>query len=154
MLMKKIFNRVSRMCYDHGLGLLVIRVATGLVFFIHGYDKLQAIDGTIRLMQLLGLGGAGTAYFIAWLEVVGGIALMLGIAARLFSVLFGIEMTVAAFSIGNTYGFHGYEMPLLLAAISFGLVLAGSGKFSIFKMECTYCGGMLCRGASGECSIR
>ncbi len=152
--MKKLVNKLSRLSYDHGLGLLVIRVAVGLVFFVHGYEKLQNIDGTIRLMELLGLGGAGTAYGIAWLEALGGLALILGIATRAFGILFGIEMAVAAIRVGTTYGFHGFEFPMLLSLISFGLALAGSGKFSVFKMECNYCGGMLCKGGAGECSAR
>ena len=152
--MKKLVNKLSRLSFNRDLGLLIIRIAAGLVFFIHGYEKLQNIDGTIRLIELLGLGGAEVAYGIAWLEVLGGLAFILGIATRVFGVLFGVEMAVAVISIGNAYGFHGYEFPMLLSLISFGLALAGSGRFSVFKMECDQCGGMMCKGVAGECSAR
>ena len=146
--MKTIINQLSRVCYDHGLGLLVIRIAAGLIFLVHGYEKFQNIQGPVRLMELLGFGGY-MGYFIAGLEVVGGIALILGVATRLFGVLFGVEMAVAALRVGVPRGFHGYEFEMLLAAVSFALALAGSGKFSIYKMECNYCGGMLCTGSKG-----
>ncbi|MDE2213245.1 MAG: DoxX family protein [Patescibacteria group bacterium] len=149
--MKAFFNYLSRACYDKGLGLLLIRVIAGLIFTVHGWEKWQNIDSTIRLMALLNLGGAPTAYFIASLELLGGIALILGVFTRVFGVLFGIEMAVAAIIAGAPRGFGGYEFEMLLSAVSFGLALAGSGKFSLLKMECAHCGGILCSGKPPEC---
>ncbi len=146
--MKNLILRASRRTYDIGLGLLIVRVAVGLIFFVHGWDKVHSIDNTVRMMQTLGLGGAPMAYFIAWLEVLGGLALIFGVATRVLGVVFGIEMAVAVLKIGNTFGFHGYEFPLLLSALSFALAFAGSGKFSLYPLECPRCGGMFCEGGN------
>jgi len=145
--MKTLVNQLSRICYDHGLGLLIIRVAAGLIFFVHGFEKMQNLDGVVRMVTLLGFPG-WTGYFIAGLEIVGGLALMLGVGSRVLGVLFGVEMAVAALRAGVPRGFHGYEFEMLLAAVSFAIALAGSGKFSLFKMECNNCGGMMCSGRS------
>lgn len=151
--MEKMINQLSRVCYDHGLGLLVIRVAAGLIFFMHGLSKVQNIAGTEHMFASLGF-GASVGFLIAWLETLGGIALILGILTRIFGLIFGIEMAVAALRVGVPHGFSGYEFEMLLSAVAFGLALAGSGKYSVFKMECNYCGGMLCRGVGGKCPAR
>ena len=83
--------------------------------------------------------------FIAWLEVVGGLALILGILTRVFAVAFTIEMLVAIFLTGGfAKGYQPHEMELFLMLVSGGLALAGSGRFSVWNMECDECGGMLC----------
>ena len=88
-------------------------------------------------------GGTGT--FIAWLEVVGGVAMILGIFTRVFGVVFGIEMFVAIIVTGGIgTGYKPHELEIVLTLLSFGLALSGSGKYSLWKMECDDCGGMLC----------
>lgn len=86
---------------------------------------------------------APTGYFIAWLELIGGLALILGVATRLFGLVFGIEMLVATFVVG--FG-RGLGLEFYLAMVSFAISLMGSGSFSLFKMECSKCGGFLCKG--------
>jgi putative oxidoreductase len=91
-----------------------------------------------------GLGGP-VGIFIAWLEVVGGLALILGVLTRIFAVAFGIEMLVAIFLTGVSRGYGAHEFEIYLMLVSFGIALAGSGTYSLWKMECDLCGGMLCR---------
>lgn len=143
----KIVNQLSRVCYDHGLGLFIIRVFTGLIFALHGWQKWQNIAGTEHMFLAMGF-APWVGVFIATLELVGGMALILGVATRIFGLLFGIEMLVAVARVGLPHGFMSYQLELLLAIVSLALALAGSGKYSLFKMECNYCGGMLCRGGS------
>jgi len=122
----------------------------GFIFLSHGWDKFDAMDKTVAFMVSLGFPGF-VAYSIAGLEVVGGIALILGIATRLFGVLFGIEMLVAALSTTSPRGLHGHEFELLLAVVSFAVAMIGSGKYSLWRFECAYCGGVFCKGMS-ECT--
>jgi putative oxidoreductase len=147
--MKKVVNHTSRFFYTPAFGLLLIRIAAGVIFLTHGWMKVQNISQAVMF-----LGGMGIApllvYFIAWLEVIGGLALILGIATRLFGFLFGIEMLIATLLIGFGRGI-GLEFVLML--VSFGIALAGSGKYSIYRMECMHCGGMLCNGEAGTCTV-
>ena len=142
--MKKFINSISRYFKHHALGLLLIRVAVGLVFFMHGWAKINNLPGTEAMFVHMGL-GAGTGVFIAWLEVIGGLAVLVGIATRIFALAFGIEMFVAI-SIAHGWGtaYQPHEFELFLMLVSFGLALAGSGRFSLFSMDCEQCGAMVC----------
>ena len=142
--MKEHINKLSRLCLNRSLGLVLIRIAVGLVFFMHGWNKVHSIPMVEGMMSNFGFPG-GTGTFIAWLEVVGGVAMILGIFTRVFGVVFGIEMFVAIIVTGGIgTGYKPHELEIVLTLLSFGLALSGSGKYSLWKMECDDCGGMLC----------
>ena len=142
--MIKVINQTSRFFYKRELGLLLIRLALGLLFFTHGLMKVQELSTVAAMFAHLGF-FPWVGFFIAWLELLGGLALILGVATRFFAVVFGIEMLVAAIIVGFS---RGIGLELILSIVSFGLALLGSGRYSVFKMECDNCGGMLCDGNS------
>jgi putative oxidoreductase len=143
-------NWTSRYFYKRSLGLLLLRLVLGFIFLTHGWDKVEHIAQIEQFFGTLGF-WPWIAYLIGWLEVIGGIALILGVATRLFGLLFGIEMLVAVFLLGPAHGFASVEFELLIAVASLAIALMGSGKFSIYRMECLDCGGMLCNGETGVC---
>lgn len=121
-------NKFSRFCYNPSLGLLLVRVSTGLIFFHHGYMKLHNVAGTVGFMAHLGI-PAPLAYAAIFVEVVGGFMLILGVFTRPAAVATGIVALVAFFSaVLPNKGFLGGEFELLLAATSFGIALIGSGR--------------------------
>lgn len=142
-------NEASRFCLNRSLGLLLIRLAVAMVFFMHGWSKVHNIPMVEGMMSGFGL-PPGTGMFIAWLEVIGGVAMALGVFTRVFGVVFGIQMIFAYFLTGGVAtAYQRHELELVLMLLSFGIALAGSGKYSIWKWECDDCGGMLCdRGTS------
>ena len=146
--MKKLVNKTSRFFYSPAFGLLLIRVAAGVIFLTHGWMKVQNIEQTVMFMGHMGL-APFIVYFISWLEVIGGVALILGVATRIFGIIFGIEMVVAMVFVGLG---RGLGLEFVLALISFGVALTGSGKYSIYKMECKHCGGLMCNGEAGTCT--
>jgi len=129
-------RHLNKQLYEKNLGLLLIRVGTGLVFFMHGIIKLQSI-GMINSFFTKSLGlPPGTAMLIAALETVGGLAIVFGIFTRVFAILLGIEMLVAIFLTGGiAKGWEQHELEALLMAVSFGLVYTGSGKFSLWHWD-------------------
>ena len=142
--MKALLNMWSRYCLNRNLGLVLIRVAVGMVFLAHGWGKVNNLPMVEGMMTGFGL-GAGTGVFIAYLEVIGGLALILGVLTRVFGVIFGIEMLVAILLTGFGKGlYRPHELELVLMLLSFGIALTGSGKYSIYKMECDDCGGIVC----------
>ncbi len=146
--MKAFINRVSRAFRHKALGLLLIRAAVGIVFFAHGWTKIHGLSGVEGMFVGFGLPGA-TGVFIAWLEVIGGVAMVLGIFTRLFGAIFAIEMLVAVFLTGGVArGYRPHELELFLMLVSLGVAFVGSGRWSLYAMECHHCGGMLC---AGEC---
>jgi putative oxidoreductase len=143
--MKNIINAVSRFCRRRSVGLFFIRAVTGSVFIAHGWDKINNIAGVTAMLTHMGVVSPELfGPFIAWLEVVGGIALFLGVLPRIFGAALGIEMLFAIFLSGIGRGFHAHELELMLMASSFGIAFIGSGWISIFRLECALCGGMLC----------
>lgn len=146
--MKILVNKTSRFFYSPAFGLLLIRVAAGVIFLTHGWMKVQNIEQTVMFLGQMGI-ILPLAYFISWLEVIGGVALILGVATRIFGVAFGIEMLVATLLMG--FG-RGLGLDFVLCLMSFGIALTGSGKYSVYRMECKHCGGMLCNGEAGTCT--
>jgi putative oxidoreductase len=147
--MIKIVNSTSRFLYKKSVGLLLIRLGLGLLFFTHGLMKVQALSMVAQMFAHFGF-FPWVGFVIAWLEVIGGLALILGVATRLFAFLFGVEMLVATILIGFT---RGIGIEFVLAIVSFGLMFTGSGRYSVFKMECNECGGMLCNGDKSVCVV-
>jgi len=139
--MQPLIQKVSRFLYNRPIGLLIIRIAVGAIFLSHGLGKISDTSGTIAYFDTLGFSPL-IAFFIAWLEVLGGLSLILGVAPRVFAALLGAEMFIATLIIQSTGGLG--ELEFLLAAAAFGIMFLGSGKYALYKMECNTCNGLLC----------
>jgi len=116
------------------VGLLVLRLALGLIFFSHGYPKL-AHSGAGMQSFFVDHGLPGYFVYIAGvLEVFGGLLLALGLFTRGAALLLAIEMGVAIWKVHSTGGYlavHNYEFPLAMLVGSFALATVGAGRFSI-----------------------
>src|ERR671939_1915152 len=95
-------------------GPLPIRILAGIAFIAHGLPKLANIAGTEQFFaDMVGL-PAALALPIGLLEVIGGIALLVGVLTRIASILFIIEMIGSTITAKLTKGFvGGYELDLL-----------------------------------------
>jgi putative oxidoreductase len=113
-------------------GPLSIRILAGIAFISHGLPKLSNVTGTEHFFaNSIGL-PASMALPIGLLEVVGGIALLVGILTRIASILFILEMIGATITAKLSKGFvGGYEFDLLLMAIAISLLLTGPGRVSV-----------------------
>jgi putative oxidoreductase len=111
---------------------LPIRILAGIAFIVHGLPKLSNIAGTEQFFaNMVGL-PASMALPIGLLEVIGGIALLVGVLTRIASIMFIIEMIGSTITAKLSRGFvGGYEVDLLLMAISISLLLTGPGRISI-----------------------
>jgi uncharacterized membrane protein YphA (DoxX/SURF4 family) len=116
------------------LGLLVLRVTLGLIFFSHGYPKLaHSATGMQGFFVQHGLPGY-FVYVAGVLEVFGGILLVLGLFTRGAALLLAIEMGVAIWKVHSAagiYAVHDYEFPLAMLAASFALTTVGAGSLSL-----------------------
>ncbi len=132
--MKKVIHHAHRFLNNPAFGILLIRVMVGLVFLTHGWMKVQTMTHFIPFFASLGF-PTFIAYFIAWLEVIGGLGLILGVGARFFGILFGIEMIVAALLVSLPHGFMAMGFELVLSAASFGIAFIGAGKYAVYRMK-------------------
>ncbi len=126
-----IFCRGEKTC--EGWGLFVLRVVTGIIFAVHGYQKLSGgIEMVGGFFASLGIPAAlFFAYVVTFVELLGGIALIIGLFTRWASILLAINMIAALFLVHIGNGFYvskgGYEFVLILLAATVALFLEGSG---------------------------
>lgn len=76
--------------------LLLVRLYWGWQLIQTGWGKLHNLGGVTQFFASLNLPAPGpTAHFVAGLEFIGGIALILGLGARLFGLVLTVNMLVA-----------------------------------------------------------
>ncbi|MGR9047616.1 DoxX family protein [Halobacillus faecis] len=89
------------------LGLTVLRLVLGLIFIVHGAQKFSGgIEGTVGFFSSLGIPGV-LAYFVALVELLGGILIIIGFGTRVFAGLFAFIMLGAIFTVKINQGFVG-----------------------------------------------
>ncbi|OUC75823.1 DoxX family protein, partial [Streptosporangium minutum] len=120
------------------LALLLGRIVIGVVFFAHGWQKftVMGLDGTAAFFDSLGIPLAGAAApAVAVLEVVGGIAFILGAGLPVFGPLLALNMIGAIVFLHAGNGFFvekgGFEFVLTLAATSLAIAFSGGGPLAV-----------------------
>lgn len=115
----------------------VLRVVVGFLFAAHGWQKFNewTIAGTTAAFGDMGIPMSEIAApVIATLELVGGIALILGLLTRPVAVLLTLDMLGALILVHISAGVfvanNGYELVLLLGAAALALALVGPGRAS------------------------
>lgn len=129
-----ILDRVS----NADLAATALRVSTGVLFLAHAWLKLVIFTpaGTASYFESLGLPGA-LAYLVMAAELLGGIALILGVATRwvslaLVPILLGsiyVPHGAAGFFFSNAGG--GWEFPAFWAVSRVVQALLGDGAFAL-----------------------
>src|SRR6476620_5310329 len=92
------------------LALLLLRLAAGFSFFMHGYQKVftMGMGGVTKAFTQMGVPMPGlTGPFIGVLELIGGVALMLGIFTRVVAYLLMFDMLGAILMVHMKNGFLG-----------------------------------------------
>jgi putative oxidoreductase len=118
------------------MGLLVLRIALGLIFMAHGYPKLAHLRGGSQMQGFFvehGLPGY-FVYLAGVIETFGGGLLLLGLFTRAAALLLAMEMCVAIWKVHSGHGYlavHDYEFPLTLATACFALATVGAGLISL-----------------------
>jgi len=122
---------------DPGWGVLPLRLVIGLVFVVHGAQKLLVfgLAGTSGFLASLGvpLPQVAAAGLIA-VEIVGGLALVAGAWTRPAAALLAADMLVAILTVHARGGFFvpgGVEFVLTLLGGCLALVGLGAGPWSV-----------------------
>ncbi|MFZ2178408.1 MAG: DoxX family protein, partial [Rhodococcus sp. (in: high G+C Gram-positive bacteria)] len=99
------------------LGILIARLGIGIIFLAHGWQKAftNGLDAQTAGFEQMGVPLAGvSAFVVTWLEVIGGIALIVGAAVPIFGILLFLDMVGAFFIAHVEHGIWvstgGYEL--------------------------------------------
>ncbi len=117
------------------IGAVILRLVLGFTFFMHGFDKFQGgIENTAGFFSSIGLPGF-MAYIVGGIEVVGGLALIIGVGTRVISAIFAVIMLGAILMVKIGNGFlGGYELDIVLMAVAIYLFFKGNTILSIDSM--------------------
>jgi len=142
--------KLTTAAISHQWALLPLRIVVGYGFFAHGIAKWnRGPEKFAKLLTVIGVPAPGiTARVVVGVELLGGLAIMLGVLVLLASVPLIGSMIVAMFTIHVHYGFSavntigltatgpvlgppGYEINLLYVGALLALALSGPGALSV-----------------------
>lgn len=129
--------KTARLGGAASVGILLLRLASGLAFMFHGYGKIQ------KPFSWMGPDASVPGFFQALAAVSefwGGLAWILGLLTPLASFGLACTMTVATWmhAIVRKDPFVGrggsYELALVYLCVALLLLLAGPGRFSVDRV--------------------
>lgn len=120
----------------------ILRVTLGVIMAYHGYQKLTVMTPAGFGENFLGGLGVPAPVFFGWVvtlvELVGGLALVVGAATRLAALANGLVLLGAILLvkvdvglIAGQGGGAGMELDLALIALAIGVIALGPGRLSI-----------------------
>jgi putative oxidoreductase len=118
---------------------LMLRLLLGVVFVMHGSQKLLGGGGVAGFAGVLNKMGIEPHVPLAWVvaitEFVGGICVFLGFLTRFWAAGLAIDMAVALFKVHLANGFfiskNGFELVLTLGILALAVVFMGPGAPSV-----------------------
>ena len=119
----------------------LVRIVIGIMFLMHVSGKFKAGAAAVAA-NVFAKNGIEPAlmwvYVVMFLEVVGGICLIIGLFTRFFAAALAIEMLVALLAVhlakGYAAGGGGYEYVLLIGVVCFTLAIRGAGPYSVDRL--------------------
>ena len=120
-----------------GVGPLFVRVAVGLIFAMHGWQKLEGgVPGVAGFLGSLGFPAPEVfAVLLIAAELIGGILLIVGAFTHWTAKILAVVAVIALFTVHAQNGFFmatgGYEFILLILAATLSLVFTGPGKWAV-----------------------
>ncbi len=121
-------------------GLFLLRLALGVVFVMHGWQKLALFGhaGVTGFLTQLGVPFPGVnAVLITAVELGGGLLLLAGAFTRVAGALVAFAMLVAVVTAHLANGFFaptGFEYPMTLLLASAAVTMTGAGAYSVDRL--------------------
>lgn len=118
--------------------IVALRVALGVIFLAHGWQKFYqfGFEGVAGFFGSLGIPAPMiAAVLVTFLELVGGLALILGVFTPYMALLLAGNMLVAWLTAHLSNGIfvadNGFELVLILGAVSLFFAFHGAGPISV-----------------------
>ena len=111
--------------------LLLIRLFFGILFFMHGLDKLTNFSElSLTYPSVFGFGSYMTLMLAIFCEFACSMFLLVGLMTRIILIPMILSMAVAFFDIHDGIMPEG-ELSLIYLIVFFGLFLTGPGRYSV-----------------------
>jgi putative oxidoreductase len=124
--MESLLSRYSTTFYA------LLRIVAGLLFAVHGAQKLFGVlggSGPVNLMSQMGLAGI--------IEFFGGLSIALGLFTSVWAFLASGQMAVAYFQAHAPRGFwpvqNGGELAIMFCFVFLYIASVGTGKWGVRK---------------------
>jgi putative oxidoreductase len=118
-----------------------VRIVVGAMFLMHVSVKFKIGAGAVaaNIFAKNGLEPAlAWAYVTMFIELVGGVCLIVGLFTRFVAAVLAIEMLIALLFVhlpkGYAAGGGGYEYVLLIGAVCFVFAIRGGGPYSVDRL--------------------
>jgi len=125
----------------HAWGALLLRVSLAAMWISHALLKLLVftLPGTAQYFESIGFAGV-LAYPVFAMEIIGGVAILLGVYARQLALALTPILLLAATVHWNNGWVHtsqggGWEYPAFLVAMSVVLWLTGDGAYAVARSK-------------------
>jgi putative oxidoreductase len=126
------------------VAILIARIGVGVVFIAHGWQKLVTfgVAGTAVSFQRMGVPAPTvSAWYASLVELLGGVALVVGLAVPVAGLLLLLDMLGAYLFVHAGHGLFvtkgGGELAIGLSAASLLLAAVGAGRFSLDRLIST-----------------
>jgi putative oxidoreductase len=114
------------------LGLLILRVAAGVLMMTHGWSKIQNFEGMVESgFDPVGMGATLSVVMLIGAEFIAALFIVLGLLTRLSAVPLIVAMSVAAFVAHASDPLQVKELSLIYLTIFASLMITGAGKYSL-----------------------
>lgn len=116
---------------------LLIRIALGAVFIVHGWDKLLDIPGQTEFFADVGVPYPPiTIWVVTFMEFAGGLLVLAGWYTRAGATALVLVMIGAMITFKFSVGFiDGWEFDLVLCLMAISLLLSGPGYPSVDAIQ-------------------
>jgi len=119
------------------IGKLLLRLSLGILILFHGIHKLIYGIDNIKSIVVNNSLPEFLAYGVYMAELIAPIFIILGLYARVASIIISINMIMAIILVygitlsANKYGALLIETPLVFLILSLLVILMGSGKYAV-----------------------
>jgi putative oxidoreductase len=148
--MEKLRYLAEQVPVANDIGLLVLRAIVGIIFVVHGAGDIfeAGVSSNVENYREAGIPLPElSAPFAAYVQFLGGLALIAGLLSRLVTLGMVVVMAGAlvfvhageAIPIGQDGSGSGFA--LIMGAASLAIVLAGPGRFSLDQLIATRAAG-------------
>jgi putative oxidoreductase len=118
-----------------------VRIVVGIMFLMHVSVKFKIGAGAVAANIFAKNGfepALAWAYVTMFIELVGGVCLIIGLFTRFVAAVLAIEMIIALLFVhlakGYAAGGGGYEYVLLIGTVCFLIAIRGGGPYSIDRV--------------------